>query len=86
VPTLAVLYRESKWPHSPLYFIAEKEYRTARFPQNPGCAALTQITGWLVPTEDGKLTLRSPKVFLTDCDVMESRTTLVRTKCDTQSR
>ena len=70
------LYREAKSPRSPMYFVAEKKYRTARLPQDPGCTALTIMTGWLVPTDAGTLTLRDPKVFLTDCDAKQVRTAL----------
>ena len=76
VVQITELYREAKSPRSPMYFVAEKKYRTARFPQDPGCAALTIMTGWLVPTDAGALTLRDPKVFLTDCDAKGVRTAL----------
>jgi hypothetical protein len=76
VVQITELYREAKSPRSPMYFVAEKRYRTARFPQDPGCTALTIMTGWLVPTDAGTLTLRDSKVFLTDCDAKEVRTAL----------
>jgi hypothetical protein len=76
VVQITELYREARSPRSPMYFVAEKKYRTARFPQDPGCTALTIMTGWLVPTDAGTLTLRDPKVFLTDCDAKEVRTAL----------
>jgi hypothetical protein len=76
VAQITKLYREAKSPRSPMYFIADKNYRTARSPQDPGCNALTIMTGWLVPTELGTLILRDPKVFLTDCDAKEVRTAL----------
>ncbi len=71
-PQITALYRERKSPDSAMYFVAEKKYRTARFPSDPGCAALTIMTGWLTGTA-GTLTLRDPKVFLTDCDAKEAR-------------
>jgi hypothetical protein len=76
VVQITELYREAKSPRSPMYFVAEKRYRTARFTQDPGCTAVTIMTGWLVPTDAGALTLRDPKVFLTDCDAKEVRTAL----------
>ena len=76
VTQITALYREAKSPRSPLYFVAEKKYRTARFPQDPQCSALTMMTGWLVPTDAGTFNLLDPKVFLTDCDAKEVRTGL----------
>jgi hypothetical protein len=76
VVQITELYREAKSPRSPMYIVAEKKYRTARFPQDPGCTALTIMTGYLVPTDAGTLILRDPKVFLTDCDAKEVRTGL----------
>lgn len=76
VAQITALYREAKSPNSPMYFVAEKKYRTPRFPQDPGCPALTMMTGWLVPTDAGTLTLRDPKIFLTNCDAKEARTGL----------
>lgn len=76
VAQLTALYREAKSPRSPLYFVAEKKYRTARFPQDGQCSASTMMTGWLVPTADGTFTLLDPKVFLTDCDAKEARTSV----------
>jgi hypothetical protein len=76
VARITALYREAKSPRSPMYFVADRKYRTARSPQDPGCTALTIMTGWLVPTDGGALTLRDPKVFLTDCDAKEVRTAL----------
>jgi hypothetical protein len=73
---ITALYREAKSPRSPLYFIAEKKYRTARFPQDLQCSASTMMTGWLVPTDDGTFALLDPKVFLTDCDAKVTRTGL----------
>jgi hypothetical protein len=76
VAQITALYREAKSPNSPMYFVAEKKYRTPRFPQDPGCTALTIMTGWLVSTDAGTLILRDPKIFLTDCDAKEARTAL----------
>jgi hypothetical protein len=76
VAQITALYRESKSPRSPLYFIAEKKYRTPRFPQDTQCSTLTMMTGWLVPTDAGTYTLLDPKVFVTDCDAKEARTGL----------
>ena len=59
-----------------MYFVAESKYRTPSFPQDPSCERITVMTGWLVPTADGTLTVRDAKVFLTDCDEKEVRTAL----------
>jgi hypothetical protein len=75
VVRITSLYRQAGSPRSPLYFVAEKKYRTPHV-QDPGCAALTIMTGWLVPTDAGTLILRDPRVFLTDCDAKELRTAL----------
>lgn len=71
---ITALYRESKSLRSALSFIAEKKYRTARYPQDPECTVRTMMTGWLMPTAAGILIVRDPKVFLTDCDAKEVRT------------
>lgn len=73
---ITALYREARFPLSPLYFVAEKKYRTPQFPQNRQCGAMTKMTGWLVPTEAGTFTLLDPRVFLTDCDAKVARTGL----------
>jgi len=74
-PTVRVtaLYRESQSARSPLYFVAEKPYQTVRTPAEPKCNAVTIMTGWLTRTDDDRLTLRAPRIFLTDCDGMEVR-------------
>jgi hypothetical protein len=74
VAQITALYREAKYPGSPLYFVAEKKYRTARSPHDAQCSAKTMMTGWLVPTDDGAFTLLDPRVFLTDCDAKDVRT------------
>lgn len=74
VTQITALYREAKSPRSPLYFVAEKKYRTPRFPQDPQCSASTMMTGWLVPADDGTFNLLDPRVFLTNCDAKEART------------
>jgi hypothetical protein len=74
VTQITALYREAKSGRSPLYFVAEKKYRTARFLPDPRCTAVTMMTGWVVPTDDGTFTLLDPKVFLTDCDPKGVRT------------
>lgn len=71
---ITALYRESKSLRSALYFIAEKKYRTPRYPQDPECTVRTIMTGWLMRTDAGTLIVRDPKVFLTDCDAKEVRT------------
>jgi hypothetical protein len=76
VGRVTALYREAKSPRSPIYFVAEKKYRTPSFPQDPSCDRITIMTGWLVPTASGTLTLRDTKVYLTDCDGKEVRTAL----------
>ncbi len=73
---ITALYREAKSARSPLYFVAEKKYRTPRFSQDPQCSALTISTGWLVPTDAGTFTVLDPKVFVTNCDAKEARTGL----------
>jgi hypothetical protein len=76
VAQITALYREVKSPRSPLYFVAEKKYRTPRFPQDPQCSTLTIMTGWLVPTDAGTYTLLDARVFVTDCVAKEARTGL----------
>jgi hypothetical protein len=73
---LTALYREAGSPRSPMYFVAEKKYRTARFPLDPQCAARTLVTGWLTPTATASYAIAGEKVFLTDCDGKETRTAL----------
>jgi hypothetical protein len=68
---ITMLYRERSSPRSPLYFIAEKKYRTAAYPQDPTCERVTVMTGWLVPTTSGELVLENPRIFLSDCDRKE---------------
>ena len=74
VAQIRALYRQMKAPRSPMYFVAEKKYSTARSPQDAQCSAVTIMTGWLVPTDTGTYTVLDPKVFLTDCDAKEVRT------------
>jgi hypothetical protein len=71
---LTMLFRERSSPRSPLYFVAEKKYRTAAYPQDPTCERVTVMTGWLVPTTNGALELESPTIFLSDCDRKEVST------------
>jgi hypothetical protein len=73
VTQIAALFRETNSSRSPLYFIAEKTYRTPRFPEDPQCWSVTMVTGWLVPTDAGTYTLLDPRVLLTDCDAKEAR-------------
>jgi hypothetical protein len=75
-PTVRItaLYRESNSDRSPLYFEAQKPYRTARSPHDPQCKAVTIMTGWLTRTDDDRLIVRAPRVFITDCDAKEART------------
>jgi hypothetical protein len=73
---ITALYREVKSRLSPLYFVAERKYRTPRFPRDPQCSTLTMMTGWLVPRDTGTYSLLDPKVFVTDCDAKEARTGL----------
>ena len=68
VARITALFREAAAPDSPLYFIAEKKFRTPRYPQDPTCGARTIVTGFLTRTPNGPLTLRDPRVFLTNCD------------------
>lgn len=76
VARMTALYREAKSLDSPLYFVAEKKYRTPLSPQYPSCQRITVMTGWLVPTAAGALSLRDAKVFLSDCDEKEVRTAI----------
>jgi hypothetical protein len=76
VARITALYREAKSTDSPLYFVAEKKYRTPSFPQDPSCERITVMTGWLVPAVGGALTLRDAKLFLSDCDEKDVRTAL----------
>lgn len=71
---ITALYRESQSARSPLYFVAEKPYRTGRTPAEPKCHAVTIMTGWLIHADDDRLLLRTPRIFLTDCDGKEVRT------------
>lgn len=63
VPRITALYRQVRTPRSPMYFVADKEYRA--------CTARTIMTGWLLPADAGEWTLRNPRVWLTDCDLKE---------------
>ena len=76
VPAVRVeaVYSQARTLGSPLYFVAEKKYRTA--PREPGCTDSTVMTGWLVPTDAGTLAILDPKVFLTDCDWKQVQTAL----------
>jgi hypothetical protein len=76
VARITALYREAGSPRSPLYVLAEKSYRTARFPEGPECNAITLMTGWLTPTDTDTYTLLDPRVFVTDCDAKGARTGL----------
>jgi len=76
VTRVAALYRERNSPRSPMYFVAEKRYRTAASLQDPTCERVTVVTGWLVPTAGGALMLQNPQVFLSDCDRKEVATAL----------
>ena len=57
-----------------MYFVAEKKYSTARYPEAAQCTAVTIMTGWLMPTDTGTYAVLHPRVFLTDCDAKEGRT------------
>ena len=73
---ITALYREAGSSRSPMYFVAEKKYRSARSPQDPKCTAVTIVTGWVVPTAAGAYVMRDARVFLTDCDGKEVRTAI----------
>jgi len=47
VTRITALFREAKSPRSPLYFVAEKKYRTSRAAQDPHCGTMTLVTGRL---------------------------------------
>jgi hypothetical protein len=74
LPQIRRLYRQVGAPRSPMYVVAEKKYRTGNFPEDPQCAAVTIVTGWLMPNADGTSTLGSARVFVTNCDEKEART------------
>lgn len=73
-PRLTKLYRETNSARSPMYFVAEKKYRTPFSTQQPDCTVVTVMTGWLMPTAGGLLTLLDPRIVVTDCDRKEART------------
>ena len=73
VAQITALYRQIKTPRSPMYFVAEKKYSTARYPEYAQCTAVTIMTGWLMPTDTGTYAVLQPRVFLTDCDAKEAR-------------
>jgi hypothetical protein len=73
---LVSLYRERNATRSPLYFVAEKKYRTAVSPEDRDCERSTVMTGWLVPMADGTLQRQNARIFLTDCDRVNVRTAL----------
>jgi hypothetical protein len=75
-PQLTKLYREANSAGSPMYFVAEKKYRTPFSTREPDCTVVTVMTGWLTPTAAGSLALLDPRVFVTDCDGKEARTAL----------
>lgn len=60
IARLRALYREAGTATSPMYFVAEKKYSTARSPQDPGCTDTTVVTGWLFPDGKGGFTLQAP--------------------------
>ena len=68
---VTALYGQINAPRSPLYFVAEKKYRSAGPVGDADCHPRTVVTGWLIPTETGTYMLRNPGVFLTDCDGKE---------------
>jgi hypothetical protein len=74
VVQITALYRELRSTNSPLYFVAEKPYRTGRTAEEPLCKAVTIMTGWLTHEGAEALTIHSPRVFLTDCDAKVVRT------------
>jgi len=74
VVRITALYRESRSPPSPMYFLAEKPYRTSRVPSDPQCKAVTIMTGWLIHGDDDRLLVQTPRIFLTDCDGKGVRT------------
>jgi hypothetical protein len=71
---IKALYREPRSPRSPLYFVAEKRYRTSREPADALCNAVTIMTGWLIRADDDGFRVRAPRIFLTDCDGVQVRT------------
>jgi hypothetical protein len=76
IARLTALYAQTdaSLSSSPMYFVAEKNYGAARYPTDATCAAVTIITGWLLPNDANPdaVALRGTKVFLTDCDATEA--------------
>jgi hypothetical protein len=67
-PRLASLYRGDTFSPPALHFIARKQYRAPRYPNDRSCPGLTTVTGWLLPTSTGGFAMVGAKVFLTNCD------------------
>jgi hypothetical protein len=56
-----------------MYFVAEKQYQTGRNSSDAGCKARTIMTGWLIATGGGQMAIRSPQIFLSNCDGLAAR-------------
>jgi hypothetical protein len=76
VALISELYREVNSPRSPMYFIAEKKYRTLLEPRNAKCNVRSIMTGWLLPSPSGGWALREHRMFVTDCDASDARDAL----------
>ena len=70
---IVALYRERGQVDSPMYFVAEKTYKTART-DDPGCPHLSVMIGWLVKDDVGQVSLKEHHIFITDCDRKGIRT------------
>ncbi len=71
---LLSLRRQAGAPRAPLYFEAERSYPTGPFFADTTCPTRSVMSGWLVRSDAGALTLLDPKVFVTDCDGKETNT------------
>ena len=71
---LLTLRGQAGAPNAPLYFESERSYPTGPFFADRTCPTKTLMSGWLVRSAAGALTLLDPKVFVTDCDGKEVNT------------
>jgi hypothetical protein len=71
---IIALFRERGQVQSPMYFVAEKVYKTPRAPDDSRCPRASVLTGWLVTDAVGQVSLRQPHIFITDCDRKGIRT------------
>jgi hypothetical protein len=67
VARLVSVHRAQTASSSALYFVAEKSYRTPRYPGDRRCPGETKLTGWLLPAANRTLRVAAPRLFLTTC-------------------